>query len=160
MAFAQYPEPIVVIICNGPQHVIDLGTAKPTVSNTQLSVFGCQIFKYGVQPSVQLRVNAYYDGELQASSNWFRVSQIENDPELNTTGYFYGWIRFTFEPRINFRTALSTRFELELMNYSFSEAQWIGAVLDWPITMGYNTTPGDIEDTPIAMELYQAEPVK
>jgi hypothetical protein len=52
-----------------------------------------------------------------------------------------------------------TRFELELFDYTFAETAWIGVILDWPVTMGYNSSPGAITAAPVAMELYAMEAV-
>lgn len=154
--FRQYPDNIAVIICNGTPHVIDLGAPTP-LDNEQLEMIGVQVFKIGLQPTVKLRVNAYVDGDLIQSTNWIDMSVIEGlYPE---TDNFYGWLRFEFSPRLNFRSDGPTRFELELNNYSFSETGWIAAVYDWPVQMGYNADPDQIQDAPVALELLGARPV-
>ena len=154
MSFRQYPDNIVAIICDGPPTVIDLGAPTPD-ANQQLEVIGMQLFKYGAHAAgVRLRANAYVGAELIGSSDWQTVSEIEL--KYQETNYFYGWIRLTFNPRINFNAAAPTRFALELDNYVYSASAWIGVVLDWPITMGYNDNPDQINEAPVALEFYGA----
>jgi hypothetical protein len=153
MAFQQYPNNIVAVICNGPPTVIDLGAPTPD-DNQQLEVIGVQVFKYGLITGVRMRINAYFSSALFGSSEWVNVSAIQT--KYGATDYFYGWVRWTFNPRVNFRESGPTRFELELENYTYSNDAWIGVVLDWPITMAYNDTPGDIQDAPVALEFYGA----
>ena len=153
MAFRQYPDSIAVIISDGAPYTIDLGTVTPD-ENQQLSVFRVQLFKRGLQPTVRMRVNAYVSDVLQGESQEVLVSAIEN--EYSATDNFYGWIAFTFSPRFNLNAAAPTRFELELINYTFSPSQFIGVVLDWPVTMGFNASPGAASSAPVALELYGA----
>lgn len=158
MAFRQYPDSIAVIISSGAPYTIDLGTVEPD-DNQQLSVYRIQLFKRGLQPTVSMRVNAYVSDKherdvLQGESQDVLVSAIEQ--QYDATDNFYGWIAFTFSPRFNMNASAPTRFELELSNYTFSESQYIGVVLDWPVTMGFNTSPGAASSAPVALELYGA----
>lgn len=153
MAFQQYPDSIAVIRSTGSPYTIDLGTVDPD-DNQQLQVYRVQIFKRGLQPNVRMRVNAYISDVLQGVSQDVVCSQIEAD--YSATDNFYGWIGFTFSPRFNLNTATPTRFELELENYSFSETVFIAVVLDWPVTMGFNASPGSVNSSPVALELYGA----
>ncbi len=153
MAFQQYPDSIAVVISDGSPYVIDLGTVQPDV-NQQLEVFGVQLFKSGVQPTVTMVVNAYDGATLLATTASVRVADIES--AYPATDHFYGWVRFTFTPRMNLLAADTTRFELELTNYTYSDSIFIGAVLDWPITMAYNSTVTTVNAAPMAIELYGA----
>lgn len=151
--FAQYPATISAIICSGSPYKIDLGTVTSTNGTQQLERAGIQIFKRGLQPTVTMKLNAYRSSTLIATSESIAVSAIE--AAYADTSNFYGWVRFTFSPRLNLITSTATRFELELTNYSFDEnATWIGAIRDWPITMGYQSSPDQIQAAVIAMELY------
>lgn len=154
MAFNQYPDNIAVEICTGGPFTIDLGEMSPD-EDQQLEVFGLQIFKRGLQPTVSMRINAYVDGDIVATSEDVMVGTIED--QYPATDNFYGWVRFTFSPRFNFNASNPTHFELELDNYAYTEAAvWIGAVYDWPVQMAYNSSPGSVNDAPIAVELYGA----
>lgn len=153
MSFQQYPDSIAVIISNGAPYTIDLGGVTPDI-NEQLSVYRVQLFKRGLQPTVRMRVNAYVADVLQGESQEVLVSTIEN--EYDATDNFYGWVNFTFSPRFNLNAAAPTRFELELTNYTYSETQFMGVVLDWPVTMGFNASPGAASSAPVALELYGA----
>lgn len=153
MAFQQYPDSIAVIISTGAPYTIDLGGVTPD-ENQQLSIYRVQLFKRGLQPTVRMRVNAYVSDVLQGESQEVLVSAIEK--EYDATDNFYGWVGFTFSPRFNLNASGPTRFELELVNYSYSETQFMGVVLDWPVTMGFNSNPGAASDAPVALELYGA----
>lgn len=153
MAFRQYPDSIAAIISDGAPYTIDLGTVTPD-ENQQLSVYRVQLFKRGLQPTVRMRVNAYVSDVLQGESQEVLVSAIER--EYDSTDNFYGWIAFTFSPRFNLNASGPTRFELELTNYTYSPTQFIGVVLDWPVTMGFNASPGAASSAPVALELYGA----
>jgi hypothetical protein len=153
MAFQQYPDSIAVIISDGAPYTIDLGGVTPD-DNQQLAVYRVQLFKRGLQPTVRMRVNAYVADVLQGESQEVLVSTIEG--EYDATDNFYGWVSFTFSPRFNLNAAAPTRFELELTNYTYSENQFMGVVLDWPVTMGFNTNPGAASSAPVALELYGA----
>lgn len=153
MGFAQYPDSIAVIISSGSPYTIDLGTVTPD-DNQQLSVYRVQLFKRGNQPDVRMKVNAYVANVLEATSEEMAVSSIENI--YNATDNFYGWITFQFTPRFNLNASGPTRFELELINYVFSEEQFVGVVLDWPVTMGFNASPGQANNAPVALEIYGA----
>jgi len=153
MAFRQYPDSIAAIISNGAPYTIDLGTVQPD-DNQQLSLYRIQLFKRGLQPTVSMRVNAYVSEVLQGESQEVLVSAIEQ--EYDATDNFYGWVAFTFSPRFNMNASAPTRFELELSNYTFSDTQYIGVVLDWPVTMGFNAIPDAASNAPVALELYGA----
>lgn len=154
MAFVQYPDSIASIISSGAPFTIDLGGVTPD-EDQQLSIYRVQIFKRGLQPTVRMKVNAYIADVLQGESAWVNVSDIES--AYPVTDNFYGWIGFTFSPRFNLNSAVETRFELELDNYTYTEdTLFIGVVLDWPVTMGFNATPGAATDAPVALELYGA----
>lgn len=154
MAFSQYPDNIAVDICTGGDNVIDLGKVEPDVDQ-QLEIFGVQIFKRGIQPLVRMRVNAYVAGTLEATSEDVVVGTIED--EYSVTDNFYGWIRFTFSPRLNLNSGTETRFELELENYAYTaETVFIAGVRDWPVQMAYNDNPAGASAAPMAIELYGA----
>jgi len=153
MAFRQYPDSIAVIISDGAPYTIDLGTVTPD-ENQQLAVYRVQLFKRGLQPHVRMRVNAYVADVLQGESQEVLVSAIEQ--EYDATNNFYGWIAFTFSPRFNLNASGPTRFELELTNYNYLKNRFIGVVLDWPVTMGFNSSPGAASSAPVALELYGA----
>lgn len=154
MAFRQYPDSIGVIISSGSPYTIDLGGVTPD-DDQQLSIYRLQIFKRGMQPNAQMRVNAYVSDVLLGQSQWINVSAIES--LYPDTDNFYGWVGFEFSPRYNLNSAAETRFELELDNYAYTEdAIFIGVVLDWPVTMGFNATPGQANASPVALELYGA----
>lgn len=154
MAFSQYPDSIAVIVSSGSPYTIDLGGVTPDAPQ-QLSIYRVQIFKRGVQPTVRMRVNAYVADVLQGESQWINVSAIES--AYSATDNFYGWIGFEFSPRFNLNDSAETRFELELENYAYTEdTVFIGVVLDWPVTMGFNATPGQANAAPVALELYGA----
>lgn len=154
MGFKQYPDSIAVIIADGTPFKIALGGVTPTL-NQQLTVYRMQIFKRGLQPNVTMRVKAYVAGVLKATSEAIAVSQIES--EYSATENFYGWVNFNFVPRYNFNLSAETKFQLELSNYAFTEdLVYIGAVLDWPVTMGFNAAPGSVNSSPVAIELYGA----
>lgn len=153
--FAQWPEPLVAVICNGLPHEIFITEMLSTNGTQQLERMGVMIFKRGLQPTVTMQLKAYRNSVLIGSSDLWTVADIEALHNDSGTGNFLGWIRFRFTPRLNLSGTDHTRFVLELGNYSYSEATtWIGAVLDWPITMGYNATPGTVSSAPVALELY------
>lgn len=153
MAFQQYPDSLAVVICTGGDNLIDLGTVDPD-EDQQLQVFGLQIFKRGLQPLVRMRVNAYVGATLEATSEDVVVGTIED--EYSVTDNFYGWVRFTFGPRLNLNAGTETRFQLELENYAYSENLFIAGVLDWPVQMAYNSNPGRASSASMAIELYGA----
>lgn len=154
MAFQQYPDSIAVIISNGSPYTIDLGSVTPD-QDQQLSIYRLQLFKRGLQPTVRMKLNAYIADVLQGESQDVLVSDIES--LYDSTENFYGWIGFTFSPRFNLNASAPTRFELELTNYAYTEnVTYIGVVLDWPVTMGFNASPGSASSAPIALELYGA----
>lgn len=154
MSFAQYPDSIAAVICTGSPFVIDLGTINPT-SNGQLEYLGVQIFKRGLQPLVHMKINAYLSTTLRATSADIVVGTIEQ--QYAATANFYGWVRFEFDPRLNLNTTETLRYELELTGYAYTEdTVFIGAVFDWPVTMGFNSAPGSVNAAPIALELYGA----
>jgi len=154
MAFNQYPDDLAVVICTGGDNLIDLGPVDPD-TDQQLEIFGLQIFKRGLQPLVRMRVNAYVAGILEGTSEDVVVGTIED--LYPSTNNFYGWVRFTFEPRFNLNAGTDTRFELELENYAYTaDTVFIGGVLDWPVTMAYNENPGAASSAPMAIELYGA----
>lgn len=151
--FAQWPEPMVAVICNGLPHEIFITEMLSTDGTQQIERMGVMIFKRGMQPTVTMQLKAYRDAVLIGSSDLWTVSDIE--ALHNSTANFLGWIRFRFTPRLNLSATDHTRIVLELGNYSYTEATtWIGAVLDWPITMGYNETPTTVSSAPVALELY------
>jgi len=155
MAFQQYPDSIAVIISTGSPFTIDLGPVTPS-DDQQLQIYRLQIFKRGIQPNVRMRVNAYVADVLQGVSEDVLVSNIES--AYSETDNFYGWIGFTFNLRFNLNSAAPTRFQLELENYVYAPdgSLFIGVVMDWPVTMGYNSSPGSVSTSPVALELYGA----
>ena len=161
MAFSQYPDNIAVVIQTGPDtpggdQIIPLGPIE-TSSNRQLEVYRLQIFKRGLQPLVQMFLRAYIGNDLIGESQIVRVSDIE--AKYAATENFYGWIAFNFAPRINCTASVEVHFNLVLLNYNYQadDSVYIAGVLDWPITMGYNPSPGSVNDAPFAIELYGAE---
>jgi len=155
MAFRQWPDSIAAVICDGAPYEIDLGTAQPTEIQ-QLEVFGLQIFKQGLQPLVRLRVHAYNVSNVLIGTSEDIVVGLQIEDAYPETDNFYGWVRFTFDPRINLPSGATTRFKLELVNYTYTDAIWMAAIKDWPVAMGYNTTPGSASSAPFAIELYGA----
>lgn len=155
MAFSQYPDSIAVVISTGSPYTIDLGTVTPD-DDEQLEIYRMQIFKRGIQPNVRMRVNAYVSDVLQGVSEDVLVSNIE--AAYSATDNFYGWIVFDFSPRFNLNSGTATRFELELENYVYAadDSLFIAVVLDWPVTMGFNSDPGSVNSSPVALELYGA----
>lgn len=155
MAFQQYPDSIAAVVSTGSPYTIDLGTVTPD-DDEQLEIYRLQIFKRGLQPLVRMRVNAYVADVLQGVSQDVVCNDIE--AAYSATANFYGWIGFTFSPRFNLNSSAPTRFELELENYVYAadESIFIAAVLDWPVTMGFNLTPGSVNSSPVALELYGA----
>jgi hypothetical protein len=146
---------MVAVICNGLPHEIFITEMLSTEGSQQIERMGVMIFKRGLQPTVTLQLKAYRDAVLIGSSDLWTVSEIESLHNTNGTGNFVGWIRFRFTPRLNLSAVDHTRIVLELGNYAYTESTtWIGAVLDWPITMGYNATPGTVSSAPVALELY------
>lgn len=155
--FSQWPDQLSVDICDGQPNTIDLGSVTATSETQQLEKIGVQIFKRGLQPGVSMVVKAYRSTTLIATSASVNVSDIE--AAYDETDNFYGWVRFSFEPRVNLVTSTATRFELELSNYSFDETStWIAAVKDWPVTMGYASSPGQINGAIMALELWGRVP--
>jgi hypothetical protein len=145
--FEQYPDDIAVHIYESSE--IQLTDARADVS-TQLKYFGLQVFKHGVNSGVHLYVKAYTTSDvLIATSKIVKASDIPGT-------YFYGWVYFEFDQRINFPSTSDVRFKLFVDNYTFSESDWVGAVYDWPITMGYNGTPDQIQDAPFAIDIIGA----
>lgn len=153
--FGQWPEPLVAVICNGTPHEIFITSMLSTNGTQQIERMGIMLYKRGLQPTVTLQLKAYRDSVLIGTSDLWTVAEIENLHATNGTGNFLGWIRFKFTPRLNLSAIDHTRIVLELGNYSYTEsATWIGAILDWPTPMGYNTTPGTASSAPVAIELY------
>jgi len=147
--FDQWPDEINATILKGSTAFI---TEAMPQENNQLKEFGIQLFKYGSVPDVTMLVKAYTTGDvLIASSELIRTNDIPGD-----TDYFYGWFQFEFEPRINLPSASGVKFYLELSGYTFSEAGWVAMISDWPITMGYNNSPDQIQDAPIALDFIGA----
>jgi hypothetical protein len=155
MAFRQYPDSIAAVLSTGSPYTIDLGEATPD-ENQQLEFFGVQIFKRGLQPLVRMRINAYVSDVLQGVSQDVTCHDIER--LYSATDNFYGWVRFEFSPRFNFNSSAPTRFELELENYTYAadDSLFVAAILDWPVTMAYNASPGSVNAAPMAIELYGA----
>lgn len=154
MGFSQFPKNAGVVICTGGDNLIDLGFVDPD-ADQQLEIFGLQVYKRGLQPLVRMRINAYVDDILEATSEDVVVGTIEN--EYSATDNFRGWVRFTFSPRFNLNSGADTRFELELENYVYTpETVFIAGVLDWPVQMAYNSNPGRASSAPMAIELYGA----
>jgi len=160
MAFQQYPDNIAVVIQTGPDtpggdQIISLGPIE-TSSNQQLEVYRIQIFKRGLQPTVQMFLRAWQGTDFLGQSQIVRVSSIED--LYHETENFYGWVCFNFDPRINVPAGVETRFDIVLLNYNYApdDSVFIAGVLDWPITMGYNANPGNVTDAPFAIELYGA----
>ncbi len=158
--FTAWPDNLPVIICNGLPHVINVTSGMQSTDGTQqIERFGLMIFKRGLQPSVGLQLKAYRNSTLIGSSDLFRVADIE--AAYRETDNFLGWVRFTFSPRLNLSASALTTVELELSNYSYDQDNtWIGACLDWPTTMGYNTTPTTVTAAPAALELYGQVPIR
>lgn len=150
--FAQWPEPLVAVICSGGNEIF-ITEMLSTDGTQQIERIGIMLFKRGLQPTVTLQLKAYRNSTLIGSSDLWTVADIE--AQHASTSNFLGFIRFKFNPRLNFSSAANTRIVLELGNYTYTEGTtWIGAVLDWPTTMGYNATPGTITSAPVAMEIY------
>lgn len=149
--FAQWPDPLIAVICNDTPHTIGITQMLSTAGTQQIERVGIMIYKRGLQPNVTLQLKAYRDGDLIGSSDIWTAAEIE----AHHNGNFLGWLRFTFSPRFNLSADDLTSLTLELGNYSYvEETTWIGAILDWPVTMGYNATPGTISSAPVALELY------
>lgn len=150
MGFKQYPDDIAVqVLTGGNEMFITSATADELY---QLSHMRIQLFKYGaVDPNVIMSVSAYDDTDLIGTSSTIKVEEIPTE-----TDYFYGWFKFTFDPRINLRYTPNTIFKMNFAGYSYSDSAWLGAVLDWPVTMGYNDSPDQIQDAPFALELVGA----
>ena len=150
MGFKQYPDNIATTIYVDEEvHISDISLDE----NNQLSSFGIQLYKYGLNTDVKIYIRAYtLAEELIAESLPIRVADIPSD-----TPYFYGWFYFNFMPRLNMEAAEDVRFKLYLSDYTFSEASWIGAVYDWPVTMGYNDAPDQIQACPFALDLIGAK---
>jgi hypothetical protein len=146
MGFGAYPDDIVTTIYVDEE--IQLSDIT-TTDVEQLRYFGIQCFKYGANANVNMKIKAYNSSdELIGESEKLFVSNIPD-----STDYFYGWLYFRFEKRINLSNGSYVRFKIELENYSFSEASWFGVVYDWPTTMGYNPSPDQIQDAPYAIDL-------
>jgi len=146
MPFKQYPDNIATSVCISSEiYISDIDSGE----NTQLQDFGIQVFKYGLNTNVKMTVKAYtLADELIAESEFIDVDNIPTD-----TDYWYGWIYFKFNPRINLVDTEAVRFKFSLSGYTYSEASWVGLVYDWPITMGYNDNPDQIPDSPYAIDL-------
>ena len=148
MAFDLYPDNIATSIYVDKE--IQLSDITSDV-NTQARYLGVQLFKYGPNTGVNMYVKAYdVSDTLLATSETLRVKQIPSD-----TDYFYGWFYFKFEPRVTMDTVNPVRFKLLLENYTFSESSWIGAIYDWPTTMGYGNST-QIQGSPFALDLIGA----
>lgn len=153
--FGQWPQVTAAVICNGTPHEIFITSMLSTEGTQQIERMGIMFFKRGLQPTVTLQLKAYRDSVLIGTSDIWTVSEIENLHNDSGTGNFRGWIRFRFSPRLNLSAIDHTRIVLELGNYSYAEgATWIGAILDWPTTMGYNASPTTVSSAPVAIELY------
>lgn len=147
--FEQWPDEINATILKGSSAFITDATPQ---ENNQLKNYGIQLFKFGSVADVNMRVKAYTTGDvLIATSELISTNDIPSD-----TDYFYGWFYFNFEPRINLPASTAKRFRLELEGYSFSESGWIAMISDWPVTMGYDTSPDQIQDSPIALDFIGA----
>jgi hypothetical protein len=155
MAFQQYPDSIAAIISTGSPYTIDLGTVDPD-EDQQLEIYRIQLFKRGLQPLTRMRVNAYISDVLQGVSQDVVCNDIE--AAYPATDNFYGWVNFTFSPRFNLNSGTAVRFELELENYTYSpdDTLFMAVILDWPVTMGFNSSPGSVNSAPVALELYGA----
>jgi hypothetical protein len=149
MAFSQYPDNIVTSIYVDEE----IQLSDITYSDkTQVEYLGLQIFKYGLNTGVTMTIKAYDTSDvLIDTSEIVRVSEIPTE-----TDYFYGWVYFRFAKRVNLPNSPAKRFKLALSGYTFSESSWIGAVYDWPITMGYNSSPDQITDSPFALDIIGA----
>ena len=149
MPFKQYPDDIATTIyVDSEIHLSDIDSNE----NTQLQYFGIQLFKYGLNANVDLFIKAY-----DLADNLIATSQkIDAEQFPTATDYFYGWVYFKFEPRLNMTDGTGIRFKLSLVDYTFSEASWIGAIYDWPITMGYHTNPQQLDTCPYAIDLIGA----
>lgn len=149
MAFNQWPDDIVAsVMLDGNSFISDI---NPTIQDTQLSRFGMQLFRHGSLSDVKMSVKAFTTGDVEiAQSEKIDISKLDTDQD------FYGWVFFEFKPRINMPVATPKRFRFILDNYTFSESGWIAMIHDWPVTMGYNSTPGQIQDAPIAIDLIGA----
>lgn len=159
--FATWPENLPVTICNGLPHTIGLTEMQSTSGTRQIERIGVMLFIRGLaaQAAVTMQLKAYVGATLIGSSDLWTVSEITAN--YSSTDNFLGFCRFTFSPRLNLKAGGLTRLELVLGNYAFTEGTtWIGAVSDWPTTMGYNTTPGTITAAPVAMELYGYEALR
>jgi len=155
MAFNQWPDSIAAIISTGAPYTIDLGNVTPD-ENQQLEIYRIQVFKKGSLPLARMRINAYVAGDLVATSEDVIVGTIED--LYPDTPQFYGWVNFTFSPRLNLNASAPTRFEMELANYTYTDdSAFIAAIKDWPTTMGFNSTVGSPGSAPFALELYGAE---
>lgn len=148
MAFDQYPDNIATTIYIDEEiHLSDITYS----ANTQVEYIGLQIFKYGLNTDVSMSIKVYDTSDvLIDTSEAILVSQLPNE-----TNYFYGWVYFKFTKRINLPSSPAKRFKLSLSGYTFSEASWIGAVYDWPTTMGYTATD-QLMDTPFALDIIGA----
>ncbi len=147
--FSQWPDNIVTTIYVDEEiHLSDITYS----SNTQIQYLGVQLFKYGLNTGVDLYCKAYDTNDvLIQTSEAIKIESIPTD-----TNYFYGWVYFKFDPRVNLASSPATRFKLHFANYTFSESSWIGAVYDWPITMGYDSSPDQIQDSPFALDIIGA----
>jgi hypothetical protein len=153
--FGQWPETTAAVICNGTPHEIFISSILSSAGTQQIERMGIMIYKRGLQPTVTLQVKAYRNSVLIGTSDLWTMSEIENLHSDSGTGNFRGWMRFKFSPRLNLSAVDHTRFVLELGNYSYVEGtQWIGCILDWPTTMGYNANPTTVSSAPVALELY------
>jgi hypothetical protein len=152
--FGQWSDTQVAVICTGGDNIIGISEGILSTAGTQqVERIGVLIFKRGMQPNVTMQLKAYRDSILVGTSDLWTVSEIEE--HHNDQDNFLGWVRFTFSPRLNLSADDLTSLELQLGNYTYDEATtWIGACLDWPTTMGYNTVPGTITASPVALELY------
>ena len=146
MSFGAWPDNIATTIYVDSEIQLSDITAD---ENQQLAYFGLQIFKYGLNTGVNLYVKAYTTGDVfLTQSEPIRVKNIPTE-----TDYFYGWLYFKFTKRVNLPSSGPVRFKLFAENYTFSESSWIGAVYDWPTTMGYNDFTDQIQESPFAIDL-------
>jgi hypothetical protein len=149
MAFSQYPDNIVTSIYVDEE--IQLSDITYS-TKTQVEYLGVQIFKYGLNTGVNMTVKVYDTSDVLIDTS--EIVPVSDIP--TATNYFYGWVYFKFTKRINLPNSPAKRFKLALTGYTFSESSWIGAVYDWPVTMGYDSSPDQINDALFALDIIGA----